>query len=244
MGARRRGRPETWPNQGKWRGRQCPCTLARACHPAFAMLPRCTGACSAWWGGGAPRTARYSVVHRWAGARAAMAVAAAPQRLLWMDVDAGVDDAQGEVDIVRRRAAAHATAALPPRSRPPPHPPTLLLAALMLVLAAAPAVRLVGVSAVAGNVGVEQVARNVARVLELCNAAASVPLYVGAHEPLLAPPADATFVRRSPRRVHACMRACSRAVGLLLLLLLLHANPSPLPPHLLPPSVPRRRRPG
>lgn len=63
----------------------------------------------------------------------------------------------------------------------------------MLALAA-PDVELIGVSGVHGNVGVEQVGRNIGRILTLCSRD-DVPFFLGADEPLVAPAMDASYVR-------------------------------------------------
>ncbi|KAK9814425.1 hypothetical protein WJX72_005766 [[Myrmecia] bisecta] len=81
----------------------------------------------------------------------------ATRKKLWIDCDAGVDDAQG----------------------------------LMLALAA-PGVDVVGISIVHGNVDVTKVSKNVARILTLCDRQ-DIPYYVGADEPLLGQPMDASF---------------------------------------------------
>ncbi|KAL6756652.1 Inosine/uridine-preferring nucleoside hydrolase domain-containing protein [Haematococcus lacustris] len=74
------------------------------------------------------------------------------KRDIWIDCDAGVDDAQG----------------------------------LLLALADAEC-NVLGISCVHGNTAVAQVARNVCRVLTLCERT-DIPVYLGAEEPLLAPP--------------------------------------------------------
>mmetsp|Transcript_64850 Transcript_64850/g.204780 ORF Transcript_64850/g.204780 Transcript_64850/m.204780 type:complete len:320 (+) Transcript_64850:174-1133(+) len=75
---------------------------------------------------------------------------------LWLDVDAGVDDAQG-----------------------------------MMIAFVHPGVEIVGISCVCGNVDVDQVARNVARILTLCGRE-DIPFYVGAREPLVMDHVDAS----------------------------------------------------
>mmetsp|Transcript_17422 Transcript_17422/g.37632 ORF Transcript_17422/g.37632 Transcript_17422/m.37632 type:complete len:358 (+) Transcript_17422:73-1146(+) len=80
-----------------------------------------------------------------------------PARDVWIDCDAGVDDAQG----------------------------------LILALCD-PNTNVLGISCVHGNVGVDKVALNVARVLTACGRE-DVPLYVGAPEPLISPLRDATY---------------------------------------------------
>lgn len=75
-----------------------------------------------------------------------------PPRHVWLDVDAGVDDAQ----------------------------------AIMLCLAA-PGVEIVGISCVAGNVALQQVLVNVARILSVCRRN-DVPFYAGADGNLLGRP--------------------------------------------------------
>ncbi len=65
----------------------------------------------------------------------------------------------------------------------------------MLALAA-PGVELLGISAVHGNVAVDQVGRNIGRILTLCGRG-DVPFCLGADEPLVAPAMDASYVSRT-----------------------------------------------
>jgi pyrimidine-specific ribonucleoside hydrolase len=62
----------------------------------------------------------------------------------------------------------------------------------MLALAH-PGTEVVGISAVHGNVDVQRVGSNIARVLTLCGCR-DVPFYLGADEPLVAAAMDASFV--------------------------------------------------
>lgn len=62
--------------------------------------------------------------------------------------------------------------------------------ALMMALRA-PAVEVVAITTVAGNVPVAQATRNALTVVERCSA--DVPVYSGCARPLLRPPSDATF---------------------------------------------------
>ncbi|KAL4448857.1 hypothetical protein ABPG77_007574 [Micractinium sp. CCAP 211/92] len=61
----------------------------------------------------------------------------------------------------------------------------------MLALAA-PGVELLGISAVHGNAAVDQVGRNIGRILTLCGRG-DVPFFLGADEPLVAPAMDASY---------------------------------------------------
>jgi inosine-uridine nucleoside N-ribohydrolase len=63
----------------------------------------------------------------------------------------------------------------------------------LLLALAHPDVEVMGISAVHGNVAVQRVGQNIARVLTLCGRL-DIPFYLGADEPLVAPAMDASFV--------------------------------------------------
>ncbi|KAL4857438.1 Pyrimidine-specific ribonucleoside hydrolase RihA [Chlorella vulgaris] len=109
------------------------------------------------------------------------------RKLLWLDVDVGVDDAQASTALQdSRRQSGHGMAGSD-ANQPLPLP----LQGLMLALAHADT-SIVGISAVHGNVDVRKVALNIARILTLCDRI-DVPFHCGADEPLTAAAMDASF---------------------------------------------------
>jgi purine nucleosidase len=105
--------------------------------------------------------------------------------------------------------------------------------AIMMALAE-PGVRVVGLTTVAGNVGVEQATRNALLTAEICNS--DVPVFIGADRPLTRPHEDAHWFhgkdglgdrgypapRRAPERepaVDAILRLAEAAPGLTLVTL-------------------------